>query len=149
VRAFYDGTIILSEALPARSILAAQAIGADLAYIGTRFIAKRRGQRRRGLQADDRRLAREDIVYSNLFTGVHGNYLRGSIVNAASTPTRCPSRTRRDELRSGAARPGGTSGAPARASARSTSAAGGRDRRAAAARVPGARSRLGLAAARN
>ncbi len=91
VRAFYDGTIILSGSIASgEAILAAQAIGADLAYIGTRFIASAEANASgayKQMIVDSRG---EDIVYSNLFTGVHGNYLRGSIVNAGLDPESLP-----------------------------------------------------------
>ncbi|HUP90946.1 MAG TPA: nitronate monooxygenase family protein [Solimonas sp.] len=91
VRAFYDGTIILSGAIASGdAVLAAQAIGADLAYIGTRFIATLEanapGAYKEALVAS----TAEDIVYTNLFTGVHGNYLRSSIVGAGLDPDNLP-----------------------------------------------------------
>ncbi|MDL1862048.1 nitronate monooxygenase [Betaproteobacteria bacterium PRO7] len=91
VRAFYDGTIILSGAIArGASIVAAQALGADLAYIGTRFIATREAN-----ASDEYKQAlidarAEDIVYTNLFTGVHGNYLRSSIERAGLDPDNLP-----------------------------------------------------------
>jgi nitronate monooxygenase len=91
VRAFYDGTIILSGAIAGGgAILAAQAIGADLAYIGTRFIASTEANASEAYKRMIVESRGEDIVYSNLFTGVHGNYLRGSIVNAGLDPDALP-----------------------------------------------------------
>ena len=91
VRAFYDGTIILSGAIASgAAILAAQAIGADLAYIGTRFIASVEANAPEAYKRMIVESRGEDIVYSNLFTGVHGNYLRGSIVNAGLDPDALP-----------------------------------------------------------
>jgi nitronate monooxygenase len=91
VRAFYDGTIILSGAIARGDvILAAQAIGADLAYIGTRFIASAEANAPEAYKQMIVASRGEDIVYSNLFTGVHGNYLRGSIVNAGLDPDALP-----------------------------------------------------------
>ena len=91
VREFYDGTIILAGAIASgASILAAQAIGADLAYLGTRFIATREANAPdayKQMLIDSRA---EDIVYTNLFTGVLGNYLRQSIVNAGLDPDNLP-----------------------------------------------------------
>ncbi len=91
VRAFYDGTIILSGSIATGdAILATQAIGADLAYLGTRFIASAEanaGEAYKQMIVDSRG---EDIIYSNLFTGVHGNYLRGSIANAGLDPDALP-----------------------------------------------------------
>jgi nitronate monooxygenase len=91
VREFYDGTIILAGAIASGdAILAAQAIGADLAYIGTRFIASHEANAPaayKQMLADSRA---EDIVYTNLFTGVHGNYLKGSIIAAGLDPDNLP-----------------------------------------------------------
>jgi len=91
VRAFYDGTIILSGSIAGGgAILAAQAIGADLAYIGTRFIASAEANAVEAYKQMIVTSRGEDIVYSNLFTGVHGNYLRGSIVAAGLDPDALP-----------------------------------------------------------
>jgi nitronate monooxygenase len=88
-RAWFDGPIALSGAIATgRSILAAQAMGADFAYIGSAFIAT---EEARAADAYKRMIvdsAASDIVYSNLFTGVHGNYLRGSIAAAGLDPDR-------------------------------------------------------------
>jgi nitronate monooxygenase len=91
VRAFYDGTIILSGAIAGGgAILAAQAIGADLAYIGTRFIASTEANASEAYKQMIVASRGEDIIYSNLFTGVHGNYLRGSIAAAGLDPDALP-----------------------------------------------------------
>jgi nitronate monooxygenase len=91
VRSFYDGTIILSGAIAGGdAILAAQAIGADLAYIGTRFIATREANAVDGYKQALIDSSAEDIIYSNYFSGVHGNYLRSSIVNAGMDPENLP-----------------------------------------------------------
>jgi nitronate monooxygenase len=86
-RTWFDGPIALSGAIATgRSILAAQAMGADFAYIGSAFIATAEA---RAAEAYKRMIvdgAASDIVYSNLFTGVHGNYLRGSIAAAGLDP---------------------------------------------------------------
>ena len=91
VRQFYDGCVILSGSIASGgAILAAQALGADLAYIGTRFIASEEANapaEYKQMIIDSRA---EDIVYTNLFTGVHGNYLKGSIVNAGLDPENLP-----------------------------------------------------------
>ena len=91
VRAFYDGTIILSGSIASGgAVLATQALGADLAYIGTRFIACEEAhapENYKQMIIDSRA---EDIVYTSLFTGVHGNYLKGSIVNAGMDPDNLP-----------------------------------------------------------
>ena len=91
VREFYDGTIILSGAIAnGASILAAQAAGADLAYMGTRFIASQEANAVDAYKQAVVDSAAEDIIYTNLFTGVHGNYLRSSIVNAGLDPEALP-----------------------------------------------------------
>ena len=91
VRQFYDGCVILSGSIASGgAILAAQALGADLAYIGTRFIASEEAN----APADYKQMIvtsrAEDIVYTSLFTGVHGNYLRGSIEKAGLDPDNLP-----------------------------------------------------------
>jgi nitronate monooxygenase len=91
VRSFYDGTIILSGAIASGdAILATQALGADLAYIGTRFIATREANASDAYKQALVDSRAEDIVYTNLFTGVHGNYLRSSIVAAGLDPEQLP-----------------------------------------------------------
>ena len=91
LREWFDGPIALSGAIAnGRAVLAAQAMGADLAYIGSAFIATQEAHAGRGLQGDDHQFDREDIVYTNLFTGVHGNYLRPSIVAAGLDPDNLP-----------------------------------------------------------
>ncbi|HMN45989.1 MAG TPA: nitronate monooxygenase family protein [Povalibacter sp.] len=91
VREFYDGTIILSGAISTGAgILAAQALGADFAYMGTRFIASREANAVDAYKQAIVDSHAEDIVYTNLFTGVHGNYLRSSIVNAGLDPDALP-----------------------------------------------------------
>jgi nitronate monooxygenase len=104
VREFYDGTIILSGAIAGGgAILAAQAIGADLAYIGTRFIASAEANASDAYKQMIVASRGEDIVYSSLFTGVHGNYLRGSIVNAGLDPDALPEADK-DAMNFGSAR---------------------------------------------
>lgn len=91
IRMWFDGPVALSGAIGCgRSILAAQALGADFAYIGSAFIATEEANAVDGYKQGivDGRAA--DIVYSNLFTGVHGNYLRGSIVAAGMDPDNLP-----------------------------------------------------------
>jgi nitronate monooxygenase len=91
VRRIFDGPIVLSGAIAnGGSILAAQAMGADLAYMGTRFIATQEAH-----AVDDYKRAivsssASDIIYTNLFTGVHGNYIRESILNAGLDPDALP-----------------------------------------------------------
>ena len=92
LRNFWDGPIALSGSIAnGRSILAAQALGADLAYMGTRFIATKEANAPEAYkQALIEAAGGGDIVYSNLFTGVHGNYLRSSIAAAGLDPDNLP-----------------------------------------------------------
>jgi len=91
LRAFFDGPLVLSGAIAnGRSILAAQAMGADLAYIGSAFIATREARAPDAYKQMIVDSSGEDIVYSNLFTGVHGNYLKGSISAAGLDPEDLP-----------------------------------------------------------
>ena len=91
VRKIFDGPIVLSGAIAnGGSILAAQAMGADFAYMGTRFIATQEAH-----AIDDYKHAivnakSSDIIYTNLFTGVHGNYIRESIEKAGLDPEALP-----------------------------------------------------------
>jgi len=101
LRQWFDGPIALSGSIACgRSILAAQAMGADLAYVGSAFIATKEANAVQGYKDMIVESSGEDIVYSNLFTGVHGNYLRPSIERAGLDP---PARGRplEDELRFG------------------------------------------------
>ncbi|MEV6065002.1 nitronate monooxygenase family protein [Nocardia sp. NPDC052001] len=87
IRAWFDGPLLLSGAIAhGRSILAAQAAGADLAYIGSAFIATEEANAVDGYKQMIADSSASDIVYSNLFTGVHGNYLRPSITAAGLDP---------------------------------------------------------------
>jgi nitronate monooxygenase len=91
IRRFYQGTVALSGAIAnGRGILAAQAIGADLAYMGTRFIATEEANAQPEYKQMLVETAANDIVYSPLFTGVHGNYLKPSIVKAGLDPDNLP-----------------------------------------------------------
>ncbi|MDZ3831242.1 MAG: nitronate monooxygenase family protein [Sphingopyxis sp.] len=91
IREWFDGPIALSGAIAhGRSILAAQACGADLAYIGSAFIACDEANADRGYKDGIVEGRAGDIVYSDLFTGVSGNYLRASIVNAGLDPDNLP-----------------------------------------------------------
>ena len=91
IRAWFPGLIALSGAIACgRSILAAQALGADFAYIGSPWIATTEAN---AVEAYKQAIAdgtASDIVYTNLFTGVHGNYLRGSVVAAGLDPDNLP-----------------------------------------------------------
>ena len=87
VRKIFDGPIVLSGSIAnGGSILAAQAMGADLAYIGTRFIASSEANASDAYKQAIVDASANDIIYSNLFTGVSGNYIRQSIVNAGLDP---------------------------------------------------------------
>jgi nitronate monooxygenase len=91
IRSWFDGPVALSGAIAhGRSILAAQALGADFAYIGSAFIATAEANAVDGYKQEIVDSRADDIVYSNLFTGVHGNYLRGSIVKAGLDPENLP-----------------------------------------------------------
>ncbi|PPE75814.1 nitronate monooxygenase [Solimonas fluminis] len=87
IREWFDGPLLLSGSIAnGNAILAAQAMGADLAYMGSALIATQEANadaRYKQMIVD---CGADDIVYSNLFTGVHGNYLRPSIVNAGLNP---------------------------------------------------------------
>ena len=91
IRQWFDGPLLLSGAIAnGGAILAAQAMGADMAYIGSPFIATTEAR-----ASDDYKemiidSKAADIVYSNLFTGVHGNYLKGSVRNAGMDPENLP-----------------------------------------------------------
>ncbi|HEY3742223.1 MAG TPA: nitronate monooxygenase, partial [Bryobacteraceae bacterium] len=91
IREWFDGPLALSGSIArGAAILAAQAMGADLAYIGSAFIATREANadaRYKQMIVDS---ASSDIVYTNLFTGVLGNYLRPSIINAGLDPDNLP-----------------------------------------------------------
>ncbi|MBB3009459.1 NAD(P)H-dependent flavin oxidoreductase [Cupriavidus alkaliphilus] len=91
IREWFDGPLLLSGAISSGdAILAAQAAGADLAYIGSAFIATQEANAQDGYKQMIVDSNANDIVYSNLFTGVHGNYLRGSIERAGLDPNALP-----------------------------------------------------------
>lgn len=91
IRAVYDGPLVLSGSISTGSgILAAQAMGADYAYMGTRFIATQESH-----APDDYKKAivkgkAADVIYTDFFTGVHGNYLRESIAAVGLDPDNLP-----------------------------------------------------------
>ncbi|HEX3914934.1 MAG TPA: nitronate monooxygenase family protein [Steroidobacteraceae bacterium] len=91
IREVYAGTIILSGAMSSGAdILASRALGADLAYLGTRFIATEEGNappEYKQMLVDS---AAEDILYTSLFSGVLGNYLRASVARAGLDPDHLP-----------------------------------------------------------
>jgi nitronate monooxygenase len=91
IRAWFDGPLVLSGAIAnGRSILAAQAMGADLAYIGSPFIATDEANASDGYKQAIVDGAASDIVYSSFFSGVHGNYLRSSILANGLDPDALP-----------------------------------------------------------
>ncbi|MFN3858065.1 MAG: NAD(P)H-dependent flavin oxidoreductase [Caulobacter sp.] len=91
IRAWFDGPVALSGSIAnGRAILAAQAMGADLAYMGSAFIATQEARAVQGYKDMIVESGADDIVYSNLFTGVHGNYLRPSIERAGLDPDNLP-----------------------------------------------------------
>ncbi|BDD91564.1 nitronate monooxygenase family protein [Pandoraea sp. XJJ-1] len=91
VRKIFDGPIVLSGAIAnGGSVLAAQAMGADLAYIGTRFIASSEANASDTYKQAIVEASANDIIYTNLFTGVSGNYIRQSILNAGLDPDDLP-----------------------------------------------------------
>jgi len=91
IRSWFGGLVALSGAIGSgRSILAAQAMGADFAYIGSAWIATEEANAVEGYKQAIVEGDAGGIVYSNLFTGVHGNYLRSSIVNAGLDPDNLP-----------------------------------------------------------
>ena len=91
IREWFDGPIALSGAIASGdAVLAAQAMGADFGYIGSAFIATTEARASDAYKQMIVDSNSDDIVYSNLFTGVHGNYLRGSIVAAGMDPDKLP-----------------------------------------------------------
>ena len=91
IRAVYPGTIILSGAMSTGAdVLAAQALGADLAYLGTRFIATEEANASEAYKAMLVEASAEDIVYTSLFSGFAGNYLRASVVKTGLAPDKLP-----------------------------------------------------------
>jgi len=91
IRAWFDGPLALSGAIATGgAVLAARAMGADLAYIGSPFIATHEANASEAYKHAVVDCSAEDIVTSSLFTGVHGNYLRPSIVAAGLDPDHLP-----------------------------------------------------------
>ena len=91
IRQWFDGPVALSGAISTGdAVLAAQAMGADFAYIGSAFIAT---EEARAVEAYKQAIvdgSSDDVIYSNLFTGVHGNYLAPSIRAAGLDPDNLP-----------------------------------------------------------
>ncbi len=91
IRQWFDGPVALSGAIASGgAVLAAQAMGADFAYIGSAFIATEEARASEDYKQAIVDCNSDDIVYSNLFTGVHGNYLAPSIRKAGLDPTNLP-----------------------------------------------------------
>ncbi len=91
IRAWFSGPLVLSGAIATgNAILAARAMGADLAYMGSAFIATEEANAPSAYKQAIVDGKAADIVYSSLFTGVHGNYLRSSIVAAGLDPDNLP-----------------------------------------------------------
>jgi nitronate monooxygenase len=91
IRQWFDGPIALSGAISTGgAVLAAQAMGADFAYIGSAFIATEEARAAEAYKQAIVDSNSDDIVYSNLFTGVHGNYLAPSIRAAGMDPDNLP-----------------------------------------------------------
>jgi nitronate monooxygenase len=91
IREWFDGPVALSGSISSGgAILAAQAMGADFAYIGSAFIATEEARAVEGYKEMITKSNSDDIVYSNFYTGIHGNYLKGSIQNAGMDPDNLP-----------------------------------------------------------
>ena len=91
IREWFDGPLILSGAIArGQSILAAEAMGSDLAYIGSPFIATHEARATDEYKQEIVKSGAADIVASSLFTGIHGNYLKGPIARAGMDPDNLP-----------------------------------------------------------
>jgi nitronate monooxygenase len=91
IREWFDGPVALSGSIAnGAAILAAQAMGADLAYVGSAFIATAEANAPQGYKDMIVASNADDIVYSNLFTGIHGNYLKPSVAAAGMDPDNLP-----------------------------------------------------------
>ena len=91
VKQWFDGTVILSGSIgDGYSVASSLALGADFAYMGTRFIATKEANADPEYKKMLEESVADDIVYSSLFTGVHGNYLKPSIKNAGMDPDNLP-----------------------------------------------------------
>ncbi|MDH3304736.1 MAG: nitronate monooxygenase family protein [Gammaproteobacteria bacterium] len=97
IRREFDGAVILSGCITSGSdVVAALALGADLAYSGTRFIATQEARAVPSYKEMVVDSKADDIVYTSLFTGVHGSYLKGSIANAGMDPDNLPEGDKHD-----------------------------------------------------
>jgi len=91
IRAWFDGPLALSGAIAnGRAVLAARALGADFGYVGSAFIATREAHASDDYKQSIVASGAQDVIYTNLFTGVHGNYLRSSIERAGLDPNDLP-----------------------------------------------------------
>lgn len=91
IREFFDGPLLVSGAISTGAgVLAAQAMGADYAYIGSAFIATEEARASEAYKQGIVEGRADDIVYTNLFTGIHGNYLKKSIQDAGLDPDNLP-----------------------------------------------------------
>jgi nitronate monooxygenase len=91
IREWFNGPLALSGSIATGSaVLAAQAAGADFGYIGSAFIATKEANANDGYKNAITKYAADDIVYTNLITGVHGNYLKASLANAGFDPDNLP-----------------------------------------------------------
>jgi nitronate monooxygenase len=91
IREWFDGPLALAGSIATgHAVLAAQTLGADFAYIGSPFIATHEARASDGYKNMIVESDSDDIVYSNFYTGIHGNYLKGSIVNAGMNPDALP-----------------------------------------------------------
>ena len=91
IREWFDGPLALSGAISSGgAVLAARAMGADFAYVGSAFIATEEARAAEGYKQMIVESTSDDIVYSSLFTGVAGNYLKGSVRNAGLDPDALP-----------------------------------------------------------
>ncbi|MEK1930861.1 MAG: nitronate monooxygenase family protein [Pararhizobium sp.] len=91
IRTWFDGPLLLSGAISTGgAVLAAQAMGADMAYIGSSFIATSEARASDAYKQMIVDSSANDIVYSNYFTGIHGNYLKPSIIAAGMDPEQLP-----------------------------------------------------------
>ncbi|MGB7286063.1 MAG: nitronate monooxygenase family protein [Salaquimonas sp.] len=90
-REWFDGPLLLSGSIAnGGAVLAAQAMGADMAYIGSPFIGTHEARAADEYKQAIADFSGEDIIYTNLFTGIHGNYLKQSILNAGMDPDNLP-----------------------------------------------------------
>jgi nitronate monooxygenase len=91
IREFYDGPIALSGSIATgRGVLAAEAMGADFAYAGSMFIAATEANAVDAYKQDIVANSADGVIYTNLFTGVHGNYLKSSVTRAGLDPENLP-----------------------------------------------------------